>query len=152
MELKLIETNDPRLHMKVGSFVDFDDINVEWFRDLIDSMTEFMDNNPSIGLAAPQLGYMERVFLIHYGGKKLTCINPEIIKYDQETEIGLEGCLSYPKLENVQVKRHKRIKVTYKDIDNQSYVHYMNDVMARIFQHELDHLNGITIEDKINGY
>jgi peptide deformylase len=113
-------------------------------------MVEFLDADTGVGLAAPQVGYNFRVFVIRYGGKKLVCIDPEIIKHDPTTSCGLEGCLSYPELGKVPVTRYDRIKVTYKDLDGIIHKHYMKNMMARIFQHELDHVNGITIMDKPN--
>jgi peptide deformylase len=148
MKLTFIDETDPRLHMQSGTFVDTDPDKIEEFHDLVTSMIELLDAGTGVGLAAVQVGHNLRVFVMNYGGKKYVCIDPKIIKHDAGKSRGPEGCLSYPKLGKVPVDRYDRIKVSYKDLDEKTHTHYMNNWMARIFQHELDHLDGITIVER----
>lgn len=121
---------------------------------LSDQMHEFL-LEPSdvraagIGLAAPQLGLNLRMFIMNYGGRPSTFINPEITFCDRKKgqELAHEGCLSFPEFGTANIERWKRIKVSYINTKGETKKHYMQGLMARIFQHELDHLNGVTIKD-----
>ncbi|MFH1515908.1 MAG: peptide deformylase, partial [bacterium] len=109
-----------------------------------------------IGLAAPQVGVHKRFFLFISDFKKLdndeeaeikVAINPQILEREGET-IAYEGCLSYP--EHVaHVKRAIKINVRYSDINMQKVEEEFNGLAARVFQHELDHLEGILFIDRM---
>lgn len=112
-----------------------------------------MQYNKGVGLAAPQVG--ENIRLIVFDCVNITMnamdsgfmFNPEIIEESQECSIADEGCLSFPK-KFVKVKRNKTIKVKYLDIANRWMVRSYSGLAARIVQHEIDHLNAITMLDR----
>lgn len=143
---ELIPDEDPRLH-QVCEEVDTDSISD--LTDTISAMFPFMYENNGCGLAAPQIGITKRFFIIGYGGREFVCINPEILTEGGHTATAIEGCLSYPG-QQVQVTREEAIKVRYLTKDGKTKTHWMRDMMARIFQHELDHLNGIVMRDRDN--
>lgn len=96
------------------------------------------------GMAANQLGMPIRVFVINHGGRQIVCVNPSIISHSDDKETGVEGCLSLPGV-RVPKARWTRIRVRYWTLERGLKEHYMSGMQARIFQHELDHLNGILI-------
>ena len=115
---------------------------------LLDDMAETMYDAGGVGLAAPQIGISKRVIVLdpHDGTTGLIeMINPEIIEAEGE-QIGPEGCLSIPGL-NGEVKRKARVTVKGLDREGNEIVIKASDYLARIFQHEIDHLNGILFTD-----
>ena len=114
---------------------------------LIQSMIQTMHEEKGIGLAAPQIGINERIFVVDTGegDGPFALINPHIIqKKGQETMT--EGCLSLPGI-NVDVKRAATISVEYLDEENRLHRRECTDLLARVIQHENDHLNGKLIID-----
>lgn len=95
------------------------------------------------GLAAPQLGINKRVFAF----LKEVAFNPEIVEQSEIQELVVEGCLSYPNLW-VSVKRPKLISVRYYTEDNKLVERELDHVESRVFLHEYDHLDGITMIDR----
>ena len=149
--LNIVTVPDPVLRRKAHKVTEFG----KDFQTLVDDMIETLRDAPGVGLAAPQVGISEQLIVIEYGDdddetvpKRLFVVaNPEIIQTSETVVEGLEGCLSVPDLvgsvdrfENIVVKglnRHgKPIKIKAKDW------------LARIFQHEIDHLNGILFTDR----
>lgn len=115
---------------------------------LVKDMKETLLKNDGLGLAACQVGKNLRMFVILKElSDKLVFINPEIIKISKKTELVEEGCLSLP---NVFIKkeRAKSIKIKAIDENGKQFKLKANDMLARVVQHELDHLNGILIIDK----
>lgn len=122
---------------------------------LIEDMYETMDMAYGVGLAAPQIGILKRLIVVdnredeeEEGERPMRfyMINPEIIEKDGE-EVSMEGCLSVPGKQGT-VKRAKHIKVKYNDLEGQEIIMEAEDFLARIIQHETDHLNGILYTDK----
>lgn len=142
--VSLVDKNDPVLHTRANE-VSEDDI--PHIRAVLPRMWKLLEEKNGVGLAAPQVGIARRFFLTSYGGRVGVHLNPEIIKVDPQTEVDYEGCLSFPGT-RVKVTRHTRIKVRYDDLDGKTHKHYMNGMMARIFQHELDHVDGIVHIDR----
>lgn len=128
---------------------------------LIDDMIDTMRDAPGVGLAAPQVGISERLIVVEYGEdqedengkiiegpKKLyVMINPEIIKTSEEKELGVEGCLSIPDLVG-EVERFSRIQVKGLNRRGQPTKVKAEGWLARIFQHEIDHINGVVFPDR----
>ncbi len=114
-------------------------------RMLIAALFETMKAHKGIGLAAPQVGINERIFVLDAGSGALAVINPKIIK-SQGVDITEEGCLSIPKV-LVNVERSKVILAEYSDENNQRLQVQLSGLTAKAFQHELDHLNGVLIVD-----
>lgn len=103
----------------------------------------------AVGLAANQVGIKARMFVMEVASIEFTCINPEIVS-SGETEITYEeGCLSFPNL-RLKIKRPAEIKVRYIDENLDTKEETFKGTLARCFQHELDHLNGVTFTDKVS--
>lgn len=114
-------------------------------RMLIASMVETMHAHKGIGLAAPQIGVNEQIFVVDTGKVRLVAINPKILK-TRGREMMEEGCLSIPQLA-VNVARATEIDVEYTDENNNVIAAHLSGLPAKVFQHELDHLNGVLITD-----
>lgn len=114
---------------------------------LIDDMIDTMREEDGVGLAAPQVGILRRVVVIDVGQGLLRLINPEII-YQEGEAIDVEGCLSVPDRSG-KVKRPRKVKVKYMDINGEDKVIEGEGLLARALCHETDHLNGILYIDKL---
>jgi peptide deformylase len=114
--------------------------------ELAHTLTKAMLSEDAMGLAANQLGLPYRVFVIK-ANPVLCCFNPRIIDEGEETAIMEEGCLSF-KGGYVKVKRPRRIKVRYTLPNGEVVTEKYIDMTARVFQHELDHLDGITMLER----
>lgn len=114
--------------------------------DLAKDMIEIMNKNDGIGLSACQVGKNIRMFVIlsELSSDKKVFINPEIIKISKKTEILEEGCLSLPGI-TLLIKRAKSLKIKAIDEHGKQFKLKAKDLLARVIQHELDHLNGILI-------
>jgi len=121
---------------------------------LIDDMIETMRAAPGVGLAAPQVGVPLRVIVVEFGDeedesvppKLYVMVNPEITRRSRETEIGTEGCLSIPGLVG-DVERALEVTVRGQSRRGQPMKLKVRGWLARIFQHEIDHLNGVLFTD-----
>ena len=121
-------------------------------RQLIVDMAQTMAKGQGIGLAAPQVGILRRVIVIHgdfKGQRILGLINPKITKMSKEKEKDTEGCLSFPGI-FLEIKRAKEIKVKGLDINGKKVKLKAKDLLARVLQHEIDHLNGILFFDRLS--
>jgi len=120
---------------------------------LIEDMFETMRQAPGVGLAAPQIDISQRVIVVEYAEdeaekpKSFAVINPEIIKTSAETEMGIEGCLSIPNLVG-EVDRFSAIVVKGFNKQGKPVKIKSSGWLARIFQHEIDHLEGILFTDR----
>ena len=119
--------------------------------ELVKGMIETMNKNNGVGLSACQVGKNIRLFIINPElSKKCVFINPEIIKISKKTEIIEEGCLSLPDV-FVKKERAKSLKIKALDENGKEFKLKAKDILARTIQHEMNHLDGILITDKING-
>ncbi|MBA3297038.1 MAG: peptide deformylase [Acidobacteria bacterium] len=121
---------------------------------LIDDMIETMYAAPGIGLAATQIGVPMRVVVIdtsvgRSGGELLTLVNPELVERDG-VQLEEEGCLSLPGF-NATVVRPSRAVVTAVDRDGGPVAFEGTGLLARAFQHEVDHLDGLLFVDRLRG-
>ena len=114
---------------------------------LLDDMRETMHHDDGVGLAAPQVGVLRRIAVIEYEDDYFEIINPVITKQSGE-EIEDEGCLSVPGIRGL-VKRPYAITVKYMDRDGKDQEIELTDIRARIFCHEIDHLDGVLFVDKV---
>jgi peptide deformylase len=141
MNLKLI-SEDNEILRKVAELWDFEkdgDPN-----ELVKAMSKLMVLHNGIGLAAPQCGISKRIFVMGNSDHLVACINPEIIS-GTETIRDQEGCLSFPDLW-MYVERYKDIKVEYYNVSGEKVEQELSGLMARVFQHELQHLDGICFD------
>ncbi len=148
MIYELIDCNDPLLKQEMEPF-DFSNPPVDPL-DLVSDLAETMLANNGVGLSANQCGLPYRVFVM-LGQELIPCFNPRIVDMSQETIILEEGCLSYPDM-FVKVKRPRRIKVRYAEPNGNVVTQTFDGMTARVFQHELDHLNGINYQQRANRY
>ena len=137
------------LRQKASKIETIDDSLIE----LSEQMHELLKRADGVGLAAPQIGISKRIIVINLGDGKnvFTVINPEIISSSSELIIWEEGCLSVPGI-NVDVTRPAQITVKGKLIDGKEFNIEANGLLSRVFQHEIDHLDGILFIDRIEKY
>lgn len=112
-------------------------------------MTIIMTENQGLGLAAPQIGELKRIIVVQTEKGPEVFINPEIIKKSKKTEIREEGCLSFPGL-FLKIKRAKEAEIEALDLQGEKIKIKAEDLPARVFQHEIDHLDGILFIDRIS--
>lgn len=145
MLLNIIKYPDSILRKNAKEIEKIDDD----IKNLILDMTETMQKYDGAGLAAPQVGVSKRIIIANDGKEELAIINPKIIKRSWRKEKDKEGCLSLPGL-IVGIKRNKKIIVSGIDYSGGKIRREAKDLMARILQHEIDHLNGVLIIDRLN--
>lgn len=117
-------------------------------KELVLDMLETMENSGNaLGLAAPQVGKSLQLCIIKLDGKTHILINPKITSKSWKKETGEEGCLSFPE-KFIPVKRHLKVKVSALDKEGKKNVIKASGLLARAFQHEIDHLNGVLFIDK----
>ena len=137
----IVKLGDPVLEKPAEPVTMFDDT----LRKLIADMFESMYAAHGVGLAAPQIGVSKRLVVIDVTfkedpGAKLVLVNPEIVHLEGK-QSGQEGCLSIPEFRE-QVTRAKRAAVRAQDAEGRWFEKEGEDLLARAFQHETDHLNG----------
>ena len=157
---KIVTLPDPVLRRKAHAVTTFD----KNLKILIDDMVETMREAPGVGLAAPQIGLSDRLIVVEYyeheedenedneesedAPKKVWAVlNPEIIKASEEKVMGIEGCLSIPNLVG-EVERHAAVQVKGLNRHGKPMKIKAEGWLARIFQHEIDHLNGVLFTDR----
>jgi len=114
---------------------------------LLDDMKDTMKSEDGVGLAAPQVGVLRRIAVVGYEDDYYELINPQITKTCGEL-VGEEGCLSVPGVRGM-VKRPQSITVEYLDRDGKKQKKELDDTVARIFCHEIDHLDGVLFVDNV---
>ena len=153
--LELTELGNPILREVAKEVGDFADYEVQ---KLIDDMLVTVVEANGVGLAAPQVNSPLRIFVMaSYPNPRYPdapeidpyeVINPEIVSKSEETEDDWEGCLSIPGIRGF-VPRHKEIEVKYFDRYGREKSEVLKDFLARVFQHEFDHLEGIVFLDRL---
>jgi len=134
---------DPRLKAKADPIGSVDDE----LRRLADDMLETMYDAPGIGLAAPQVGVLQRVLVMDCvkeedaAPQPMVLINPEIIEASEEMSVYDEGCLSIPD-QYAEVERPAEVKVQWTDLDGKTQQERFDGLWATCVQHEIDHLDG----------
>ena len=114
---------------------------------LAQQMHRFMIQQNGIGLAAPQIGVQKQIFVYDIDGAPITLINPRIVESSGEWVYD-EGCLSIPGL-YVEMLRPKQVLLEAVDLDGNEIRIEADELLARLFQHELDHLNGVLMFDRM---
>ena len=137
---------EPALHKTCKPVTAFD----AKLHKLLDDMHETLADSGGVGLAAPQIGILRRVVLVDTGEEVLELINPTLLETDGE-QIGAEGCLSVPGKYGL-VKRPYYAKVRAQDRDGNWYEAEGEELTARCFCHELDHLDGIIYTEVMERY
>lgn len=153
--LEIAELGHPVLRKRAS---EVEGIENEEVQNFIDDLIETGIDSNGVGIAAPQVYESKRIFIIssHPNARypkapdlgPIAIINPEITSFSDEKEKDWEGCLSIPGIRGL-VPRHKRVKVKYLTRDGEEVENEFSDFVARIFQHELDHLDGIVFLDRM---
>lgn len=143
MVRKIVKYGDPVLEQRAATVTEFDTPELN---EMIADMWETMYAAKGVGLAAPQIGIGKRVSVIDISvgddaSKKIVIINPEIVSQEGK-QIGEEGCLSIPGFRE-PVSRANKVSVRAQDACGQAIELEGEELLARAFQHEIDHLNGI---------
>ena len=119
-------------------------------RTLVNDMFDTMDEQRGVGLAANQVGVLQRVFVYDCNGTRGHIVNPEWEAVGEETVHEIEGCLSIPGI-NGPVTRHARVRVTGQDRHGTPVSFEADDLLARCVQHESDHLDGVLFLKRLEG-
>lgn len=114
---------------------------------LSQAMLQAMYRAPGLGLAAPQIGVQKQIFVYDIDGEPITLINPKIVESSGEWVYD-EGCLSIPGL-YVEMLRPKQVLLEALDLDGNEITIEADELLARLFQHELDHLNGVLMFERM---
>ncbi|HUF38599.1 MAG TPA: peptide deformylase [Anaerolineales bacterium] len=148
---EIVTLPDPILRRKARPVTDFS----PGFQELVDDMIETMRQAPGVGLAAPQIGVPLQLFVAEWGDdeddeapkKVYVFANPELKRFSRDTRLGVEGCLSIPGLVG-EVERSLGVTVEGRNRRGQPLRVKAQGWLARIFQHETDHLNGVLFIDR----
>lgn len=120
-------------------------------RNLIEDLIDTLYQEDGVGIAAPQVGVSKRIIVISPNavrGEERALINPEILHYSKDEEWGTEGCLSVPGVSG-QVRRSASVMVKALNVNGKPFTEELKGFPARVMQHEVDHLNGILLIDRL---
>lgn len=134
---------DPVLREKCREVSRIDD----GVRILVENLVDSLPQPGGAGLSANQIGVPLRVFVYENEGEVIPCINPRIVSASEEVEEEMEGCLSLPGI-SLPVPRHTRVELEYLDLEGRTRRIEAEGWLARVFQHETDHLDGVLILDR----
>ena len=143
---KILTDKDPALHKTCREIEKFD----RRLHKLLDDMRDTLEEANGVGLAAPQVGILRRVVIVDTGEEILELVNPTLVETDGEQE-GPEGCLSVPGKYGL-VKRPYYAKVRAQDRYGEWYEAEAEELIARCFCHELDHLDGIVYTEVMDRF
>jgi peptide deformylase len=141
MRLEIVKYGDPVLTKRAEEVTEFD----QKLSKLVDDMFETMYGAPGVGLAAPQVGLLKRLFVMDCSSgkdkkQKIALINP-VIETEEGEQIGDEGCLSFPGI-FLEIKRPERVVVRAQDVNGSEFTLDVMDLEGRCVAHETDHLDG----------
>jgi peptide deformylase len=146
--MKIITVDSPRAAVLRRKAKPVGQVTQEIAR-LMDEMLEVMRSAPGVGLAAPQIGLSRRILVAEYEGRTYQLADPQIVRTRGE-EIGREGCLSVPGI-LCDVRRAAHVAIRARNRRNRHVEIRADGWLARVLQHELDHLDGILITDRVDG-
>jgi peptide deformylase len=139
----ILNESDPFLHKICKPVENFD----ERLAQLLDDMAETLHKADGVGLAAPQVGVLRRLFIMDFGDGVIECINPQILSAKGRQE-DVEGCLSCPGEYGI-TRRPRVVKLQAQDRNGKFFVLTGHDLMARCMCHENDHLDGILFKQHV---
>ena len=134
---KIHEVGDPCLTKVCRPVTEFNDR----LHELLDDMADTLEEAGGVGLAAPQVGILRRVVVVDAGDEDIELVNPEVVEVSEETQTGLEGCLSLPGKYGI-VTRPEHVVIRAQDRNGDWYEYEGDEILARCFLHEIDHLDG----------
>jgi peptide deformylase len=141
--LEMRTFGDPVLKTRAAPVEDFDDA----LERLAEEMLATMREQEGVGLAANQVGRLKRILVVAVEDDEYVLVNPVIEEASETTTSGPEGCLSIPGIQ-VVVERPTVIKISGRDVSGEPTEIEVEGLLARIFQHEVDHLDGVLILDR----
>ena len=142
----LVLSPNPVLYRRAEEVVVFDDE----LKQLVEDMKRVLEEHQGAGLAAPQVGESRRLFVVRTKAHGLyTLVNPVIVNASNLIEQDFEGCLSLPHIAGAMVDRWRWVEYEAQDVDGNPLKGKLTDFESRVFQHELDHLNGFTILERV---
>lgn len=141
--LEMRTFGDPVLKSRAAPVKEFDGS----LSRLAEDMFETMRAHEGVGLAGNQVGRLKRILVVGTEDEEYVLVNPEIESATEETEVSMEGCLSIPGI-HVEVERKLGVTVSGQDLDGKPVRIEAKEQLARILQHEIDHLEGLTILDR----
>ena len=136
---------DPTLRQRAREVDKMTKAHRQLVRDMLDTMREA----PGVGLAGPQIGVLERVFVYEVEDDVGALFNPRIVERSSETLTEEEGCLSLPGLA-YDVERSRSVRLEGIDEKGRSVTIEASELLARVFQHEIDHLDGVLFVDRLD--
>ncbi|ELR96996.1 peptide deformylase [Gloeocapsa sp. PCC 73106] len=152
--LEVLTLGHPQLRCPAQPIFDFTNLDLQNF---IDALIEITLSSQGVGIAAPQVGRSDRLMIIashpnpRYPDAPLmepvAMLNPRLIGHSADLVEGSEGCLSVPGVRGI-VSRYQTVEIEYFDRQGKLQQRQLTDFVARIFQHELDHLNGVLFVDR----
>ncbi len=143
MALGIRTFGDPVLKTRAAPVESFDESLVRLTQDMLATMRD----NEGVGLAANQLGRLKRVFVAAIEDEEYVIVNPVLTEWSETTESVPEGCLSIPGI-LVDVERPTGVTVSGRDVSGKPLQISASDLLARVLQHEVDHLDGVLILDR----
>jgi peptide deformylase len=143
---KIRKIGDPVLRENSKPVQKIDRPVLELVRDMLDTLQD----EGGVGLAAPQIGVTRRVIIVRFEDKAEAYVNPELEVVGNDLAEGDEGCLSIYSIQGFRVERSLRTKVKALNIKGEPVDFIAEDMLARILQHEVDHLNGILFIDHLD--
>ena len=138
----IVYSDEELIRKKCRPVTEFDDKLIE----LLDDMYETMKKEDGVGIAAPQIGVLRQIVVIEANGMKLELINPQIVKSSGKQE-SFEGCLSVKDFNGIVMRPYK-VSIVAQDRFGYEFSMTVEDFMATVFCHEIDHLSGILFIDK----
>jgi peptide deformylase len=136
--LSLVDKDDPLLKEQLPRFEFTEDVDPQ---QIALDLSETMVHHKGLGIAANQVGLRHRVFAMN-GETIFVCFNPRVVAFSDEMVYINEGCLSYPGMV-VKIKRPRQVRARFTSPSGETHTMQFDGLTARVFQHELDHLNGI---------
>jgi len=151
---RILKSDESLLRKKAKKVKNFD----AGLKALVEDMVETMHSANGVGLAAPQIGVSQRVIVVQLpeddeeleAGKLFALVNPEIAEASAECEAGEEGCLSVPGFVG-EVKRATAVRLKAQTVNGRPIRMDVKGYLARVFQHEIDHLDGVLFIDRVEG-
>jgi len=143
VELEIRKFGDPVLKSRASPVKDFD----EPLERLAEDMLQTMREREGVGLAANQVGRLKRILVAALEDDEFVIVNPVIEAHSEETGKEMEGCLSIPGI-HVGVERPVGITISGSDASGEPLRLEVDGLLARVFQHEVDHLDGVTILER----
>ncbi len=145
MTLEIRKYPDPILRRKAREIEKIDDAT----RELAHQMVETLVARRGYGLAAPQVGVLKRLIIVDVEDDFHILVNPRILEESEERVLGIEGCLSIPGVE-AEVERAPSVRVSALNLDGEPVELERSELVARVLQHEIDHLDGVLFIDHLS--